>query len=81
MSALPGGASVRTGVKNEGMGHSKVVTSRLVHSSEVATRSLKSKAWSKVSKATAHCAHSTLGVSASQMRVMMPLVPQACSMS
>ena len=52
---------MRTGLKNEEMGHSKGVTSRLVHSVPVAMRSLKSKAWSKVSKATAHCAHSTLG--------------------
>jgi hypothetical protein len=38
-------------------------------------------ACSKVSKAMAHCPHSTAGVSASHTRVMMPFVPHACRIS
>ena len=81
MSDLLSGAYCFTGVKKEGMGHSKVVTRRLVHFESVAIFSLKSKAASKVSKATTHCDHSTAGASASQMRVITPLVPQACRIS
>src|SRR3984893_8415258 len=78
MRDLPSGANCFTGVKKEGIGHSNVVTSRLTQEGSFATRSLKSNAESNVSKATAHCDHCTAGVSASQMRVITPLVPQAC---
>src|SRR4029077_10534763 len=81
ISDFPWGTYCFTGVKKEEMGHSKVVTRRLVQLEPVATRSLKSKAAAKVSKATTHCDHSMAGVRASQMREMMPLVPQACRMS
>ncbi len=63
------------------MGHSKVVTKRLIQSGLVAICSLKSKAAANVSKATTHCHQSTAGASVSQMRVMTPLVPQACRIS
>ena len=81
ISDLPSGAYCLTGVKKEGIGHSNVVTRRLVQVGFVAICSLKSNAASKVSKATAHCDQSTAGASASQMRVMTPLVPQAWRIS
>src|SRR5271170_3829848 len=69
------------GEKQVGMGHSKVVTRRLVQRGSYAIFSENVKACSKVSKATEHCAQVTAGVRASQILVMTPLVPQAWRMS
>ena len=38
ISALPSGAYCRTGAKKDGIGHSKVVTSRFVHAASFAMR-------------------------------------------
>jgi len=57
------------------------VTRRLVHSEPTAISRENRKARSNVSKAIVHCVHSMAGVRANQMRVRIPLVPQACRIS